>query len=245
MNEKKNWMARSASFFTGDPSPLAKDGAVAVIGLGRFGGALARELAEHGVEVIGVDLDDSVVAEFADVLAYASRADATDEVVLRQLGIDEVSRVVIAIGSDLEASILVASRILKLGNRHIWAKAISETHAEILHQLGIGNVISPENDMGRRLAHLIRGHISDFLPIDEDFVLARTTPPVRTTDVPLASLGLRTKYDVTIVAFKRRGGSHWDIADRDVTLYADDEILVAGGPKKVEAFSELDKDADV
>ena len=244
MNEKKNWMARSASFLTGAPSALARDGSVAVIGLGRFGGSLARELAEHGVEVIGVDRDESVVAEFADVIAFASRADATDEVVLRQLGIDEVSRVVIAIGSDLEASILVASRILKLGNRHIWAKAISEPHAEILHQLGITNVISPENDMGRRLAHLIRGHISDFLPIDEDFVLARTTPPVRVADVPLASVGLRTQYDVTIAAFKRRGNSLWDIADRDVTLYTDDEILVAGSPKKVEAFSELDKDAD-
>ena len=69
-------------------------------------------------------------------------------------------------------------------------------------------------------------------------------PPVRVADVPLASVGLRTRYDVTIVAFKRRGNSLWDIADRDVTLYTDDEILVAGSPKKVEAFSELDKDAD-
>ncbi|MCD1287694.1 potassium channel family protein [Brevibacterium sp. GP-SGM9] len=241
---EKNWMARSASFFTGDPTRLAKDGAVAVIGLGRFGGSLAKELASHGVDVIGIDIAEAVVAEFADRLAHVSRGDATDEVVLRQLGIDEVSRVVIAIGSDLEASILVASRILKLGNRHIWAKAISEPHAEILHQLGIPNVISPENDMGRRLAHLIRGHISDFLPIDEDFVLARTTPPVRIADVPLASTGLRGKYDVTVVAFKRRGGSRWDIADRDVTLYADDEILIAGSPHHVEVFSELDKDTE-
>lgn len=62
--------------------------------------------------------------------------------------------------------------------------------------------------------------------------------------VPVASLGLRTRYEVTIVAFKRRDGTRWDIADRDVAFYADDEILVAGSPKKAEAFSELDKDAD-
>lgn len=243
MNEK-SWLARPAAFFAGDAKPMAEAGAVAVIGLGRFGGSLAMELAKHGVDVIGIDSDEAVVAEYADKLAHVSRADATDEEVLRQLGIDDVSRVVIAIGSDLEASILAASRILKLGNRHIWAKAISETHAEILHQLGIRNVVRPENDMGRRLAHLISGHISDFLPIDEDFVLARTTPPVRVSDVPLASLGVRAAYGVTIVAVKRAGGSTWDIADRDMTVYADDEILIAGHPREVEAFSELDKDSD-
>lgn len=243
MNEK-TWLARSAAFFAGDSEPMAEAGAVAVIGLGRFGGSLALELAKHGVDVIGIDNDEAVVAEYADRLAFATRADATDEVVLRQLGIDEVSRVVIAIGSDLEASILAASRILKIGCQHIWAKAISETHGEIIHQLGIKNVIRPENDMGRRLAHLIRGHISDFLPIDDDFVLARTTPPVRVADVPLASLGVRATYGVTIVAVKRAGSRQWDIADRDMTLYADDEILIAGHPREVERFSELDKDTD-
>lgn len=223
---------------------MARQGAVAVIGLGRFGGSLARELAKHKVEVIGIDISEEVVSEFADSLAFVSRGDATDETVLQQVGIEDVARVVIAVGSDLEASILIASRILKMGNRHIWAKAITEPHAEILHQLGIRNVVRPENDMGRRLAHLIRGHISDFLPIDEDFVLARTTPPVRASDVPLASLGVRKKYGVTIVAFKRESGGPWDIADRDITLYANDEILIAGTPRNVEAFSELDKDAD-
>lgn len=242
MNEK-SWLAKPAAFFAGDPKPMAGEGAVAVIGLGRFGGSLAVELATHGVNVIGIDITEAAVEEYADKLAHVSRADATDEVVLRQLGIDEVSRVVIAIGSDLQASILVASRILKMGKPHIWAKAISEPHAEILHQLGIRNVVRPENDMGKRLAHLIRGHISDFLPIDDTFVLARTTPPVRIADVPLASLGVRSQYGVTVVAFKRHDGDHWDIADREVTLYTEDEILIAGSPQKVEAFSELDKEA--
>ncbi|AZL10098.1 potassium channel family protein [Brevibacterium aurantiacum] len=240
----KSWMARPAAFFAGDPSPMAAHGAVAVIGLGRFGGSLARELTAHGVDVIGIDIDEGLIAEYSDELAFVSRADSTDEAVLRQLGVNEVDRVVIAIGSDLQASILTASKLLKLGNKHIWAKAISEPHAEILHQLGATNVVRPENDMGTRLAHLIRGHISDFLPIDADFVLARTTPPVRVADVPLASVGVRSRYGVTVVAFKRKTSQYWDIGDPDVTLYADDEILIAGHPKKVEAFSELDKDDD-
>lgn len=238
----KSWRARPAAFFLGDPTSLAQHGAVAVIGLGRFGGSLASELAAHGVDVIGIDIDEAVVAQYSETLAFVSRADSTDEAVLRQLGIDEVSRVVIAIGSDLEASILTASKILKIGNRHIWAKAISQTHAEILDQLGIENVIRPESDMGRRLAHLIRGHMSDFLPISEDFVLARTTPPTRFSDSPLGSFDLRGKYGVTVVAFRRNSDEHWDIADQEVTLYADDEMLIAGTPHHVEDFSALDKD---
>ncbi|HCG55616.1 MULTISPECIES: TrkA family potassium uptake protein [Brevibacterium] len=238
----KSWRARPAAFFLGDPGPLARHGAVAVIGLGRFGGSLASELDAHGVDVIGIDIDEAVVAQYSETLAFVSRADSTDEAVLRQLGIEEVSRVVIAIGSDLEASILTASKILKIGNGHIWAKAISQTHAEILDQLGIENVISPETDMGRRLAHLIRGHMSDFLPISEDFVLARTTPPTRISDLPLSSFDLRGTYGVTVVAFRRNGDGHWDIADQEVTLYTDDEMLIAGTPRNVEDFSAIDKD---
>lgn len=239
---RKSWRTRPAAFFLGDPTPMAQHGAVAVIGLGRFGGSLASELAANGVDVIGIDIDEAVVSQYSETLAFVSRADSTDEAVLSQLGIDEVSRVVIAIGSDLESSILTASKILKIGNRHIWAKAISQTHAEILEQLGIENVISPNNDMGRRLAHLIRGHMSDFLPISEDFVLARTTPPTRISDSPLSSFDLRGTYGVTVVAFRRSSDEHWDFADQDVTLYADDEVLIAGTPRNVEDFSAIDKD---
>ena len=242
--KSRKWRTRPAAFFMGNPTPMAQHGAVAVIGLGRFGGALATELAAYGVDVIGIDIDEAVVARYSDKLAFVSRTDATDETVLRQLGIDEVSRVVIAIGNDLEASILTASKVLKIGNRRIWAKAVSQTHADILGQLGIDNVIRPENDMGRRTAHLIRGQMSDFMTVGEDFVLARTAPPVRISDSPLASFDVRRRYGVSVVALRREGEDSWDIADQDVTLYADDEILIAGSPREVEDFSTLDEDEE-
>ena len=242
--KSRKWRTRPAAFFMGNPTPMAQHGAVAVIGLGRFGGALATELAAYGVDVIGIDIDEAVVARYSDKLAFVSRTDATDETVLRQLGIDEVSRVVIAIGNDLEASILTASKVLKIGNRRIWAKAVSQTHADILGQLGIENVIRPENDMGRRTAHLIRGQMSDFMTVSEDFVLARTAPPVRISDSPLASFDVRRRYGVSVVALRREGEDSWDIADQDVTLYADDEILIAGSPREVEDFSTLDEDEE-
>jgi trk system potassium uptake protein TrkA len=240
----RKWRTRPAAFFMGNPTPMAQHGAVAVIGLGRFGGALATELAAYGVDVIGIDIDEAVVAQYSDKLAFVSRTDATDETVLRQLGIEEVSRVVIAIGNDLEASILTASKVLKIGNRRIWAKAVSQTHADILGQLGIENVIRPENDMGRRTAHLIRGQMSDFMTVSEDFVLARTAPPVRISDSPLASFDVRRDYGVSVVAVRRDGEDSWNIADQDVTLYADDEILIAGSPREVEDFSTLDEDEE-
>ena len=242
--KSRKWRTRPAAFFMGNPTPMAQHGAVAVIGLGRFGGALATELAAYGVDVIGIDIDEAVVAQYSDKLAFVSRTDATDETVLRQLGIEEVSRVVIAIGNDLEASILTASKVLKIGNRRIWAKAVSQTHADILGQLGIENVIRPENDMGRRTAHLIRGQMSDFMTVGEDFVLARTAPPVRISDSPLASFDVRRRYGVSVVALRREGEDSWDIADQDVTLYADDEILIAGSPREVEDFSTLDEDEE-
>jgi trk system potassium uptake protein TrkA len=240
----RKWRTRPAAFFMGNPTPMAQHGAVAVIGLGRFGGALATELAAYGVDVIGIDIDEAVVAQYSDKLAFVSRTDATDETVLRQLGIEEVSRVVIAIGNDLEASILTASKVLKIGNRRIWAKAVSQTHADILGQLGIENVIRPENDMGRRTAHLIRGQMSDFMTVSEDFVLARTAPPVRISDSPLASFDVRRDYGVSVVAVRRDGEDSWNIADQDVTLYADDEILIAGSPREVEDFSTLAEDEE-
>lgn len=242
--KSRKWRTRPAAFFMGNPTPMAQHGAVAVIGLGRFGGALATELAAYGVDVIGIDIDEAVVAQYSDKLAFVSRTDATDETVLRQLGIEEVSRVVIAIGNDLEASILTASKVLKIGNRRIWAKAVSQTHADILGQLGIDNVIRSENDMGRRTAHLIRGQMSDFMTVGEDFVLARTAPPVRISDSPLASFDVRRRYGVSVVALRREGEDSWDIADQDVTLYADDEILIAGSPREVEDFSTLDEDEE-
>ncbi|WP_193071816.1 MULTISPECIES: NAD-binding protein [unclassified Brevibacterium] len=86
----KSWRTRPAAFFLGDPTPMAHHDAVAVIGLGRFGGSLAAELAAHDVDVIGVDIDEAVVAQYSETLAFVSRADSTDETVLRQLGIVDV-----------------------------------------------------------------------------------------------------------------------------------------------------------
>lgn len=190
----------------GGRRPAARS-SVAVIGLGRFGSALARELMRNGAEVLGIDIDEDVVQELNGHLTTVVRADAAQEQVLRQLGVDEFDKVVVGIGSDVQASILVASRLLKFGHPEIWAKAITGPHAEILEQLGVHHVISPEHDMGIRSAHLIQGRVLDFVAIDEGFALIRCPAPEAVQQRPLDALNVRRAHGVSVVAVRRPDGS--------------------------------------
>ena len=214
-------------------------GTVAVIGLGRFGAALALELMRNGAEVLGIDVDEDVVQELNGQLTTVVRADATQEQVLRQLCVDEFDKVVVGIGSDVQASILVASRLLKFAHPEIWAKAITTPHAEILEQLGVHHVISPEHDMGVRSAHLIQGRVLDFVTIDEGFALIRCPAPEAVQQRPLDTLSIRRTHGVSIVAV-RRLGQGWEATEPGPVLYENDQILVTGPTRAVEAFSDLD-----
>lgn len=214
-------------------------GTVVVIGLGRFGAALALELMRNGAEVMGIDINENVVQELNGQLTSVVRADATQEQALRQLGVDEFDKAVVGIGSDIQASILVASRLLKFDHPEIWAKAITNPHAEILGQLGVHHVVSPEHDMGVRAAHLIQGRALDFVAIDEGFALIRRPAPEAVRNHPLDTLGVKRKYKVSIVAFCRPGQG-WESTEAGTVLYDQDQILVTGPTSDVEAFSDLD-----
>ena len=110
-------------------------------------------------------------------LTHVVEADTTDEEAMRQLSMHEFTRAVIGIGNDLEASILSASVLLKLGVRDIWAKAISDSHARILSQIGVHHVVRPEHDMGKRVAHLVRGRMLDYIEFDDGYAIVKTRPP--------------------------------------------------------------------
>ncbi len=230
-------MARNI-FSTRAAAAGAKASSVAVIGLGRFGGSLALELEAQGTEVLGVDASEEIVQSFNGRLTHVVRADSTKEEVLRQLSVHEFDRAVVGIGSDIEASILTTSRLLKFHRPQIWAKAISEPHAEILAQLGVEHVIRPEHDMGRRVAHLVLGSILDYVEFEDDFVMIRTSPPAVVRDRPLGVVGLREKFGVTVVAVKRPGGS-WGHTTAQTVLYEEDQIIVQGAKSKAERFSTM------
>lgn len=229
-------MARN--IFTRTAEHVAQADSVVVIGLGRFGGALALELESQGTEVLGIDAREDIVQSFNGLLTHVVRADSTKEEVLRQLSVHEFDRAVVGIGTDIEASILTTSRLLKFNGPQIWAKAISEPHAEILVQLGVEHVIRPEHDMGKRVAHLVRGSILDYVEFEDDFVMVRSSPPAVARDRPLGVLGLRDKYGITIVAVKRAGGK-WGHTTAQTVLYDDDQIIVQGTKSLAEKFSTL------
>ncbi|HEX4978039.1 MAG TPA: TrkA family potassium uptake protein [Nocardioides sp.] len=211
---------------------------VAVIGLGRFGKSLALELMEEGVEVLGIDGDPKVVQSLAGRLTHIVEADSTDEEAMRQLSLQEFDRAVIGIGTDLESSILSASVALKVGVPNIWAKAVSESHARILTQIGVHHVVRPEHDMGKRVAHLVRGRMLDYIEFDDGFAIVKTRPPRSLFGLPLGESRPRSKHGITIVGVKR-AGEDFTHATPDTVVEEDDLIIVSGPQDKVERFSEL------
>lgn len=214
---------------------------VVVIGLGRFGGALAVELTNRGTEVLAIDSQARVTQSFAGQLSHVFTADSTDIEALRQLGVPEFHRAVVAIGSDLEASILTTSLLTELEIPDIWAKAINRRAGDILHRVGAHHVVSPEHDMGERVAHLLSGRILDYVEVDEDFAMIKTKPPREAVGIPLREARLRSKYGVTVVAVKSEAkGPHATFAPTtpDTVLMYGDVILVIGKVNDVERFAE-------
>ncbi|MGH3630946.1 MAG: potassium channel family protein [Sciscionella sp.] len=209
-----------------------------MIGLGRFGSTLALELMASGTDVLGIDIKDDVVQSLNGMLSQVVRADATKEETLRQLAVQDFTRVVLAIGDSVEASILTASELLKFKIPIIWAKAVTDAHGQILEQLGVQHVIYPERDMGRRVAHRVRGAAMDYIEVDDNYVIVKMSPNALVVGNRLGDTHIRAEYGVTITAYKR-GGSGWRNADLDTVLEVDDTILVAGPTAKAESFGQL------
>jgi trk system potassium uptake protein TrkA len=220
-----------------DPSAIASASSVAVIGLGRFGTALALELMAHGTEVLGIDADEEVVQSLNGRLTAVVAGDATKPELLEQLGLADFDRVVVAIGTDVTANILVTSQLLRIGVKEVWAKALDERHALILDQLGVEHVVRPEADMGRRVAHMVRGALEDFLEIEPGYAAVLLEAPLPLLGVPLRELGLQTKHGIGVGAVKRDG--EWILATVELRFDRGDVLLVHGRTAKVEAFAAL------
>jgi trk system potassium uptake protein len=212
---------------------------VAVIGLGRFGAALALELARGGTEVLAVDSRPDLVQRLSGQLGHVVIADSTDIDALQEIGIADFSRVVVAIGNDLEASILTTALLAELGIGDIWAKAVSQQQATILQRIGAHHVVFPEQDMGERIAHLVSGRLLDWVELGPEWVFAKTKPPRELVGVPLGESGLRKKHHVTVVSVKPENKAAFTHAGMDTVLTYGAEIVIAGRPSDVERFVEL------
>lgn len=222
----------------GDPSLPQPGSQILVLGLGRFGGALAEELVELGFEVLGVDVDDRLVQAHAEELTHVVQADTTDAAVLRQLGAAEFHSAVVGIGTNVEASILTTAALVDLGVPNIWAKAVTESHGRILERVGANHVVFPEHDMGQRVAHLVSGRMLDWFQLDENFTLVETTVPEEFVGQTLGESGVRARFGLTVVCVKP-AGQGFTYATAETVLAAGDVLVVAGRPDQAEAFAHM------
>jgi trk system potassium uptake protein TrkA len=212
------------------------DNGVVVIGLGRFGGAVAQSLVRLGHDVLAIDQDGELVQSWSDRLTHVVQADTTDSETLRRLGVQEFGRAVVGIGTDLEASVLTVLALAELGVRDIWAKALGPKHGRILERTGAHHVIYPEAEMGERVAHLVTGRMMDFIEFDDGFAIVKTRAPREAVGRTLEECRLRSKYGVTVVGVKspRMDFAH---AQPGTTIARDDLLIVCGPTKLVEAFA--------
>jgi trk system potassium uptake protein len=210
-----------------------------VIGLGRFGRALAEALVGLGQDVLGVDVSERLVQESADHLTHVVQADATDREALRQIGAEDFRFAVVAIGSDIEASILATHTLIDIGVPRVWAKAITASHGAILERVGAHRVVFPERDMGVRLAHSMVGRTIDYVEIDEDFVLLETTVPRDMVGKSLRDAEVRSRHRVTVVSVKQEG-DRFTYATPDTVLGPRDLLVIAGERRAAEQFSRLE-----
>ena len=221
----------------GSPEP-SSDKTAAVLGLGRFGGAVAAELVLLGYDVLGIDHVESRVQQYAPTVTHIVQADITNVDALRQLGVQDVAHAVVAVGSDLEASILATAALDELGLRSIWAKAVTKQHGRILRRVGAHHVVYPEHDMGHQVAHMLGGRLLDWFQLDEEFALVETIVPSALVGKSLMDAGVRERHQVTIVCVKPAGGT-FTYATPDLVLQRGDLLVAAGETAAAEAFARL------
>ena len=209
-----------------------------MIGLGRFGTALALELAQSGTEVLAIDQHPAVVQRLAGSLTRVVAVDSTDVEALREVGVGHFERAVVAIGVDQQSSILTTALLSDLGVTDIWAKALNAQHAKILERVGARHIFQPEQEMGERVAHLLSGRMQDYLEVDKDWALVKTAPPRFLVGVPLGESKLRARYQVTVVSVKPEGKDEFTYADHSTTLRYGDQILVVGKVRAIERFAD-------
>lgn len=211
---------------------------VLIIGLGRFGAATAGQLSRLDREVLVVDESQRLVQKWSDRVTHAVQADARNIDALRQIGAQDFSIAVVAVGSSIEASVLITANLVDLKVPQIWAKAISQSHAKILSRIGANHVIKPEAEAGTRVAHLVSGRMLDFIEFDDDFAIVKMYPPKPIRGKSLVESAVRKKFGITVVGVKSPG-KEFTYATPETVISNHDTIIVSGTSGAIEKFASL------
>lgn len=201
----------------------------AVIGLGRFGQSVALSLASNGHQVLVIDKSEAEIEKIADYVTEAMRADAMDEDFLRDIDIAGYDAVVVAMGQNSEASIMVCMLLKDLGVKNIVAKAHSRLHGEVLERIGVNRIIYPEWDTGERLARMLTSshRMLDYIELSPDYSILEFEAPSTFDGKSLKELALRTRRGISIMAIKK--GQEVLVAPGGDTEVTEGDVLVAIG----------------
>lgn len=205
----------------------------AVLGLGRYGTAVAKELVKNGADVIAVDKNEQIVQDSSVYLPICKCADITDPEVISELGISNADVVIVAMASSLEGSILAITLCKEAGVKTVIAKCANETHRKILKRVGADMVVFPENESGTRLAkNLLTSGFTDILTLSDDLSLVELATRDEWVGKSLKELNLRKKYTVNVVAFRKNGKITAPVNPEEL-LDKDTEIIAIVNPAKL------------
>ncbi|MDU2065782.1 MAG: TrkA family potassium uptake protein [Sporomusaceae bacterium] len=208
----------------------------AVIGLGRFGIGVATTLAAAGYEVLVIDSEEERIQKISELFTHAVVADTTDEAALKSLGIRNFDIVIVAIGHNIEASVMTVLLLKELGAPYIVAKADSAIHGKMLEKVGADRVVFPERDMGQRIAHnLVSTNVIDYFEVAPDLGIIEVAVPENLINSNLIEADLRSRYKITIIAI-RRGAEMLLSPDPNEAFLQGDGLILVGDSSGIQRF---------
>ncbi len=216
-----------------------------VIGLGRFGSSVAKTLHSLGKDVLAIDQFEDTVQSISGSVTHAVAADSRDENVLKSLGVGNFEVAIVAIGSNIESSILVTLLLKELGVKYVIAKAQNEYHAKVLKKIGADRVIFPERDMGVKLAHnLLLSNIQECITQDcvvelsNDYSVVEIVAPRQWVGKALGELNMRSKHGINVIAIKHGKDINVSPSAEDV-IHEDDVLVVIGGTDDLDRIERI------
>ncbi len=203
-----------------------------VIGAGRFGSSVAATLCELGHDVMVVDIDPALVQQISESVTHAVQADATSEAALSALGVKDFDVIVVAIGHEIQSSIMTCILLIEMGARYVVAKAQTELHGKVLSKIGVNRVVFPERDMGQKLAHsLSTFNIVDLIELSSNSSVVEVAAPAEMVGRSLQELNLRARFGINVIALRNNDGKT-NISPGAEDKINKDDLIVAVGDNK-------------
>ncbi|HIG98836.1 TPA: TrkA family potassium uptake protein [Candidatus Woesearchaeota archaeon] len=209
-----------------------------VIGLGKFGTSAALTLAKEGKHVLAIDKDEARINSIKDYVTWARQADSTNKDALVEAGIANCDVVIVAIGEDIDASVLATLNLKEVGVEYVVAKASTEQHGKILSKIGADRVVHPEGDTGKRLAwQLMSSDVLEFIELSPLYAVKEVSVPKQFVNKAIKHLHIGTNFGVLVLAIQR-GADRLIVPSTDIRFHAEDKITVVGKTEDIKHFSE-------